>query len=99
LLAYLGRYPHRVAIANSRVKTFDDDHVAFTWKDYRQNGAEKIMRLKPDEFIRRFLLHALPDGFHRIRYFGFMANGQRGDTLRANDGETSESRKFSLTWA
>ena len=68
---------HRVAIANSRIKALDDDHVAFTWKDYRQNGAEKIMRLKPDEFIRRFLLHTLPDGFHRIRYFGFMANGHR----------------------
>ena len=81
VLAYLGRYTHRVAIANSRVKTFDDDHVAFTWKDYRQNGAEKIMRLKPDEFIRRFLLHALPDGFHRIRYFGFMANGHRAKNI------------------
>src|ERR1700737_767260 len=61
----------------ARIKAFDDDQVAFTWKDYRRNGAEKIMRLKPDEFIRRFLLHALPDGFHRIRYFGFMANGHR----------------------
>ena len=50
VLAYLGRYTHRVAIANSRIKALDDDHVAFTWKDYRQNGAEKIMRLKPDEF-------------------------------------------------
>ena len=77
VLAYLGRYTHRVAIANSRIKALDDDHVAFTWKDYRQNGAEKIMRLKPDEFIRRFLLHTLPDGFHRIRYFGFMTNGHR----------------------
>jgi hypothetical protein len=77
VFAYLGRYTHRVAIANSRLKAFDDDHVAFSWKDYRQNGAEKIMRLEPDEFIRRFLLHALPDGFHRIRYFGFMANGCR----------------------
>jgi Putative transposase len=77
VLAYLGRYTHRVAIANRRMKALDDDHVAFTWKDYRQNGAEKIMRLKPDEFIRRFLLHTLPDGFHRIRYFGFMTNGHR----------------------
>ena len=77
VLAYLGRYTHRVAIANSRIKALDDDHVAFNWKDYRQNGAEKIMRLKPDEFIRRFLLHTLPDGFHRIRYFGFMTNGHR----------------------
>ena len=81
VLAYLGRYTHRVAIANSRVKAFDDDHVAFTWKDYRQNGTEKIMRLKPDEFIRRFLLHTLPDGLHRIRYFGFMANGHRAKNI------------------
>jgi hypothetical protein len=51
VLAYLGRYTHRVAIANSRLVALDDDHVAFTWKDYRQNGATKIMKLKPDEFI------------------------------------------------
>ncbi|MGY3698867.1 hypothetical protein ACVIGA_009009 [Bradyrhizobium sp. USDA 3240] len=74
VLAYLGRYTHRVAIANSRLVALDDDHVAFSWKDYRQNSATKIMNLKPDEFIRRFLLHTLPDGFHRIRHFGFMAN-------------------------
>jgi hypothetical protein len=81
VLAYLGRYTHRVAIANSRIVTLDEDHVAFTWKDYRQNGATKIMKLKPDEFIRRFLLHTLPDGFHRIRHFGFMANGHRAAKL------------------
>ena len=81
VLAYLGRYTHRVAIANSRLVALDDDHVAFTWKDYRQNGATKIMKLKPDEFIRRFLLHTLPDGFHRIRHFGFMANGHRAAKL------------------
>ncbi|HZC95308.1 MAG TPA: IS91 family transposase, partial [Bradyrhizobium sp.] len=69
VLAYLGRYTHRVAIANSRLVALDDDQVAFSWKDYRQNSATKIMRLKPDEFIRRFLLHTLPDGFHRIRHF------------------------------
>ena len=80
-LAYLGRYTHRVAIANGRIKACDDDGVAFTWKDYRWNGAVKLMRLKPDEFIRRFLLHALPDGFHRIRHFGFMANGHRAQRL------------------
>ena len=79
VLAYLGRYTHRVASANSRIKSLDDDHVAFTWKGLPPGMApEKIMRLKPDEFIRRFLLHTLPDGFHRIRYFGFMANGHRG---------------------
>lgn len=81
VLAYLGRYTHRVAIANSRLVALDDDQVAFTWKDYRQNGAAKIMKLAPDEFIRRFLLHALPDGFHRIRHFGFMANGHRAAKL------------------
>lgn len=83
VLAYFGRYTHRGAIANSRLKACDNDHVAFRWKDYRQNGAEKIMRLKPDEFIRRFLLHTLPDGFHRIRYFGFMANGCRAAKIAA----------------
>ncbi len=77
VLAYLGRYTHRVAIANSRLVALDETHVAFTWKDYRDGGASKVMRLKVDEFIRRFLLHVLPDGFHRIRSFGFMANGHR----------------------
>jgi len=81
VLAYLGRYTHRVAIANSRLVDLDDDHVGFTWKDYRHNDATKIMKLAPDEFIRRFLLHALPDGFHRIRHFGFMANGHRAARL------------------
>ncbi|WP_376708112.1 IS91 family transposase [Bradyrhizobium campsiandrae] len=81
VLAYLVRYTHRVAIAYSRLVAFDDDHVAFTWKDYRQNSATKIMNLRPDEFIRRFLLHTLPDGFHRIRHFGFMANRHRAAKL------------------
>jgi hypothetical protein len=81
VLAYLGRYTHRIAIANSRIVALDDDHVAFSWKDYRQDGATKIMKLKPDEFIRRFLLHTLPDGFHRIRHFGFMANRHRAAKL------------------
>ncbi len=97
VLAYLARYTHRVAIANSRIKALDDDHVAFAWKDYRQNGAEKIMRLEPDEFIRRFLLHTLPDGFHRIRYFGFMTNGHRAAKIAAcrallvNEGSKPEN--------
>lgn len=80
-LAYLGRYTHRVAIANSRILAVEDDHVAFSWKNYRAGGAAEIMRLAPDEFIRRFLLHVLPDGFHRIRHFGFMANGQRAEKI------------------
>lgn len=81
VLAYLGRYTHRVAIANSRLVALDDDHVAFSWKDYRQDGATKILKLKPDEFIRRFLLDTLPDGFHRIRHFGFMADRHRAAKL------------------
>jgi hypothetical protein len=81
VLAYLGRYTHRVAIANSRLLAVEDDHVAFSWRDYRADGAAKIMQLAPDEFIRRFLLHVLPDGFHRIRHFGFMANGQRAGKI------------------
>jgi hypothetical protein len=81
VLAYLGRYTHRVAIANSRIQTCDNEHVGFTWKDYRDDGAVKTMSLKPDEFIRRFLLHALPDGLHRIRHFGFLANGHRTERL------------------
>src|SRR4051812_26527431 len=56
-------------------------NVAFTWKDYRRNGAAIIMRLTPGEFIRRFLLHTLPDGFHRIRHFGFLGNGHRAAKL------------------
>ena len=81
VLAYLGRYTHRVAIANSRIQACGDDHVAFTWKDYRDAGQLKTMRLTPDEFIRRFLLHVLPDGFRRIRHFGFLANGHRTERL------------------
>jgi hypothetical protein len=58
-----------------------DEKIHFTWKDYRADGKTKVMTLNADEFIRRFLLHALPDGFHRIRHYGFLANGSRGDSL------------------
>src|SRR5512132_1680386 len=81
VLAYLGRYTHRVAIANSRLISLSDGKVRFTWKDYRQGGKTKVMTLEADEFIRRFLLHALPDGFHRIRHYGILANGSRGESL------------------
>jgi hypothetical protein len=81
VLAYLGRYTHRVAIANSRLVSVTDTGVAFQWKDYRHLGKSKIMTLSADEFIRRFLLHALPDGFHRIRHYGFLANGHRATKL------------------
>ena len=81
VLAYLGRYTHRVAIANSRLVSVTDDHVAFRWKDYRHHGRSKLMTLAAEEFIRRFLLHALPDGFHRIRHYGLLANGHRAAKL------------------
>jgi len=77
VLSYLGRYTHRVAISNSRLVTLDDGQVTFRWRDYRHHDKRKVMTLTAAEFIRRFLLHALPDGFHRIRHYGFLANGQR----------------------
>jgi hypothetical protein len=83
VLAYLARYTHRVAIANSRLVELDADHVSFRWKDYRDNGHHKlkVMRLGAGEFIRRFLLHVLPNGFHRIRHYGLFANGHRAEKL------------------
>ncbi len=83
VLAYLSRYTHRVAIANSRLIAFDDNLVTFRWKDYRATGdaRHKLMTLASDEFIRRFLIHVLPSGFHRIRHYGLFANGQRTDNL------------------
>ena len=81
VLAYLARYTHRTAIANSRLVAVDEDEVAFSYKDYRRGGRGGVMRLAPHEFIRRFLLHVLPDGFHRIRHYGFLAKGDRGENL------------------
>jgi hypothetical protein len=83
VLAYLARYTHRVAIANSRLVTFDGARVSFKYKDYRANGEarRKLMTIDAGEFIRRFLLHVLPDGFHRIRHYGFLANGVRAGAI------------------
>jgi hypothetical protein len=83
VLAYLARYTHRVAIGNSRLVSIDNGHVSFRWKDYREEGRQraKVMRLTAGEFMRRFLLHVLPDGFHRIRHYGLFANGHRADKL------------------
>ena len=75
VLAYLGRYTHRVAIANSRLIKLEEGNVSFSWKDYRQDAITKTMTLSAGEFIRRFLLHALPDGFQRIRHYGLLAHG------------------------
>jgi hypothetical protein len=83
VLAYLSRYTHRVAISNSRLLAMDVHGVTFRWKDYRANGKtrHKAMTLSPQEFMRRFLLHVLPCGFHRIRHYGLLANGNRSDNL------------------
>lgn len=83
VLAYLARYTHRVAISNSRLVSIGNGQVAFNWKDYRETGRNnrKIMRLEASEFMRRFLMHVLPDGFHRIRHYGFLANGHRAEKL------------------
>jgi hypothetical protein len=83
VLAYLSRYTHRVAIANSRLISLDDKGVTFKWKDYRAKGPDrhKLMTLATDEFIRRFLIHVLPQGFHRIRHYGLFANGNRAENL------------------
>ncbi|HEY8696473.1 MAG TPA: IS91 family transposase, partial [Rhizomicrobium sp.] len=81
VLSYLARYTHRVAIANSRLVAFDGARVSFKWKDYRRDGRARygVMTLDAHEFIRRFLLHVLPNGFHRIRHYGLFANTARAD--------------------
>jgi Putative transposase/Transposase zinc-binding domain len=87
VLAYLARYTHRVAISNSRLIALDDKGVTFRWKDYRARSAAvgdawiKTMTLPADEFLRRFLLHVLPGGFHRIRHYGFLAGGRRAANI------------------
>jgi hypothetical protein len=88
VLAYLARYTHRVAISNSRLIALDDNGVTFKWKDYRLDGPDryKVMTLATHEFIRRFLSHVLPPGFHRIRHYGLFANTSRADNIaRARD--------------
>jgi hypothetical protein len=83
VLAYLSRYTHRVAIANSRLIACDRTGVTFRWKDYRADGRDrqKVMTLATAEFIRRFLIHVLPHGFHRIRHYGLLASGTRADNI------------------
>src|ERR1700741_78384 len=83
VLRYLSRYPHRVAISNRRLVAADDDAIAFRWKDYRVDGPGrwKTMRLHPQEFIRRLLMHVLPKGFHRIRHYGLFANPTRAANI------------------
>jgi hypothetical protein len=81
VLDYVGRYTHRVAISNNRLLAIENDQVRFQWKDYRNGDQSKVMTLPSEEFIRRFLLHVLPDGFQRIRYYGFLANRNRQEKL------------------
>jgi hypothetical protein len=111
VLAYLSRYTHRVAIANSRLIACDRSNVTFRWKDYRADGRDrqKVMTLTTDEFIRRFLIHVLPSGFHRIRHYGLLASGTRADNIartrrllnvaaaqpEARDTETTEPKPLS----
>jgi len=112
VLAYLSRYTHRVAIANSRLLALDDNGVTFKWKDYRAKGRtrRKTMTLATDEFIRRFLMHVLPRGFHRIRHYGWLANGSRVEKLllarellqvkpnRASVDEPEEQAALAVPW-
>src|SRR3954447_26203080 len=88
VLAYLSRYTHRVAISNRRLISFDEAGVAFRYKDYRRGGGERyrVMILRADEFVRRFLLHVLPTGFHRIRHYGLLASaGGKANVARARE--------------
>lgn len=98
VLAYLSRYTHRVAISNQRLVSADADTVAFRWKDYRIKRGDrmKVIRLRTDEFIRRFLVHVLPDGFHRIRHYGLLASAARKTNIakiRALLGEQGPERE------
>lgn len=81
-LDYLGRYTHRIAISNNRLLKVEDNKVSFSWRNYRKGNKSQIMALEAEEFIRRFLLHVLPSGFMRIRYFGFLSNRHRREKLK-----------------
>jgi hypothetical protein len=81
VLQYLGRYTHRVAISNHRLVSFADGQVTFRWRDSAHGNEQKLLTLSLDEFLRRFLLHVLPKGFVRIRYFGLLANRRRSTLL------------------
>jgi len=81
VLQYLGRYTHRVAISNHRLVSFADGQVTLRWRDSADHNKQKLLTLPDDEFLRRFLLHLLPEGFVRIRNFGFLANRKRATLL------------------
>jgi hypothetical protein len=82
VLKYLARYTHRVAISNRRLLAMENGKVTFRWKDYAHGNQPRVMKLDATEFIRRFLMHVMPSGFVRIRYYGYMANRRRAENLR-----------------
>jgi len=102
IVNYLGRYTHRVAISNDRISCIEGDQVIFRWKDYRELGKIKSMKLPATEFIRRFLLHVLPKGFCKIRYYGILASRNRNDVLmkckKTLTYTTSKSKFEGLCW-
>ena len=102
IINYLGRYTHRVAISNDRIIGTEGDQVVFKWKDYKNRAEKKTMKLDGSEFIRRFLLHVLPKGFCKIRYFGIFASRTRKTLLekcREALGKTIAKSKFTgLSW-
>jgi hypothetical protein len=110
VLQYLGRYTHRVAISNHRLISFADSQVTFRWRDSAHNNEQRLMTLSLDEFLRRFLLHLLPKGFVRIRYFGFLANRRRATVLplcfqalasvqpQTTESQTSTTHEASPLW-
>jgi hypothetical protein len=81
VVKYIGRYSHRVAISNSRLLEMKEGRICFSYKDYQDQNRQKVLNLGVDDFIQRFLWHVLPEGFHRIRHYGFLANGQRQKNL------------------
>jgi hypothetical protein len=100
VLHYLARYTHRVAISNHRIVNVADDQVTFRWKDYAHGSASRTMTVSADEFLRRFMLHVLPKGFVRIRFFGFLANRRRArDLPRCRHALTTRSRQTLATVA
>jgi DNA-directed RNA polymerase subunit RPC12/RpoP len=94
VVKYLGRYTHRIAVANSRIIALSDTHVTFRWKDYADKNRSKEMILTISEFIRRFLLHVLPKRFVRIRYYGFLGMRIRKKSLQFCRDQLCSSEEF-----
>lgn len=106
VLAYLGRYTHRIAIAESRLIAIDADQVMFRYRDYRQDGRTRVMSLDGTEFLRRYLTHVLPRGFQRVRHYGFLGNRVRATALSRINAllgtlqkpRTTEPERFPVVW-